>query len=571
MLRLPSLLLLLNAMYDVAVAMCADQQTRSAQAWLAPLRRVIPARESKAAPAIMWSAFVAACVAQCSNTLLRSLELISPRDDPSTFNLGSFGFVLHIHSTTREFAPNAHVFMIVGMQLFELFGLGVLACRRPPLLSRLVFTSALYGALLVHYVATAASGEYPVLHSASRLSELCVLGVIVLTVALHALTMYLVEGRVEFERLLFSPSSRPRLTDDYAIASLKLGSACLHATHLTSLSCELDPLDAPLQTYVELQSNQAVVQPSVDDLEEMELHGVNGLGKEVKDVRVTLDRDGDEVGGVVRGIDKLREGWHFLHLILQVLYELLYRAVVRWLPPPPEFVRRIPRAVRLFWHGTNGERARDARLAIEARRREQASAARERLASLRERQREKAASSSTALAPHRWLAAEDLDPVELLTLASDEVPERGAFHDMVVKHLMRPDHAPPLTRREYQRIASSSDAGGSSWLAPLRSGAPSRDAADRNTQQALLKLLQERRQAAGGTDLERTRLCVVCCTEERTVICWPCRCVALCDTCREALAAQQHATLSLGRGGRTAQLCPTCRTPVIAYSRLYLP
>ena len=161
--------------------------------------------------------------------------------------------------------------------------------------------------------------------------------------------------------------------------------------------------------------------------------------------------------------------------------------------------------------------------------------------------------------------------MELLTLASDEVPERGAFHDVVVKHLMRPDHAPPLTRREYQRIASSSDAGGSSWLAPLRSGAPSRDAADRNTQQALLKLLQERRQAAGGTDLERTRLCVVCCTEERTVICWPCRCVALCDTCREALAAQQHATLSLGRGGRTAQLCPTCRTPVIAYSRLYLP
>lgn len=491
--------------------------------------------------------------------------------------------MLHIHSTTREFAPNAHVFFIVAVQLLELLGLGIFYSRRPPWVPRLVYTTVLFVLLAAHYLATSLTGEYPILHSASRISELVVQGVIVLTIALHALTMYLVDGAVDVRRLTFSPTNFPRMSDDYAIASLKLGSACLHATHLTSLSCELTPLDAPLQTYVEVYaSREAVVEHSLDDLEDMHKHGVNGLGKEVKDVRMVLDRDAEEIGGVVRGIDKLREGWHFVYVLFEVLWQLASAVLGHlffWVPAPPLFVRRIPRYVRLFWHGTNGEEERERRIATERAHREQAQSMQQRLTLLRARQRHDELSAVRAPWPH--VPAGDTDPVELLALAAGEQPGAG-FHDIVVQHMMRPEHAPPLTRRKYRKIAPqhepepTQDASARSWLS--RPAPSSSDAADRQMQQALFKLLQERKTsitpdpAAREHERERTRLCVVCCSEDRTIICWPCRCLALCDDCREALAAQINTPMSITTsGGRTVQLCPTCRTPVLAFSRLYIP
>ncbi|ODV92567.1 hypothetical protein CANCADRAFT_56201 [Tortispora caseinolytica NRRL Y-17796] len=54
-------------------------------------------------------------------------------------------------------------------------------------------------------------------------------------------------------------------------------------------------------------------------------------------------------------------------------------------------------------------------------------------------------------------------------------------------------------------------------------------------------------------------LCIVCQSTPRDVVLWPCRCFAICDDCRNVLAAQ----------GFTG--CVACRKPVASYSRLYLP
>ena len=74
------------------------------------------------------------------------------------------------------------------------------------------------------------------------------------------------------------------------------------------------------------------------------------------------------------------------------------------------------------------------------------------------------------------------------------------------------------------------------------------------------------------TPSEQAQLCVVCCCEPRTIIHWPCRCLALCDECRNILANQQRTVVVRGSHGvLPVQLCPTCRTPVMAFSRLYVP
>jgi len=59
-----------------------------------------------------------------------------------------------------------------------------------------------------------------------------------------------------------------------------------------------------------------------------------------------------------------------------------------------------------------------------------------------------------------------------------------------------------------------------------------------------------------------TTTCVICTDGQRDIICWPCRCLAMCDNCREALAP---------RSAPTKHCCPCCRQTVEGYSRIYIP
>ncbi|KAF8323088.1 hypothetical protein DL93DRAFT_2151418 [Clavulina sp. PMI_390] len=58
------------------------------------------------------------------------------------------------------------------------------------------------------------------------------------------------------------------------------------------------------------------------------------------------------------------------------------------------------------------------------------------------------------------------------------------------------------------------------------------------------------------------QLCVICLTEPRVIICWPCRCLSLCDDCRGSLAA---------RSAASKHSCPCCRQNVEGYSRIFIP
>ncbi|KAK7208407.1 hypothetical protein BZA70DRAFT_49971 [Myxozyma melibiosi] len=54
-------------------------------------------------------------------------------------------------------------------------------------------------------------------------------------------------------------------------------------------------------------------------------------------------------------------------------------------------------------------------------------------------------------------------------------------------------------------------------------------------------------------------LCVVCQASQRSIVLWPCKCVAICEDCRASLAV------------RNFKGCVCCRRDVVSYSKLYVP
>lgn len=129
----------------------------------------------------------------------------------------------------------------------------------------------------------------------------------------------------------------------------------------------------------------------------------------------------------------------------------------------------------------------------------------------------------------------------------------------------------PLTRRRYNSFNPNStsynyDSSSSSTaltsaiqsrrqeLSLLSSNSTSQDQ-ERNEEE---EELEEARQA----ERERSRTCIVCSVEERTIILWPCRCLCICEDCRESIAQ---------RSNQSSSLCPTCRIPIKGFSRIFVP
>ncbi|BGP19332.1 hypothetical protein JCM10213v2_007421 [Rhodosporidiobolus nylandii] len=154
----------------------------------------------------------------------------------------------------------------------------------------------------------------------------------------------------------------------------------------------------------------------------------------------------------------------------------------------------------------------------------------------------------------------------------------------LLAHHLAPSSSAPLTRRRYQALLPSSQPSYPSTPHAREEATSSAIAVRRD---ALLRRAQREglENVEGGIEgwMERkreewrdgrSRFCVVCTVEERTVVLWPCRCLCLCDHCRAALADRTTTTSAGGTlddGGRTGGICPTCRSDVVGFSRIYIP
>ncbi|CAO1632428.1 unnamed protein product [Sympodiomycopsis kandeliae] len=87
----------------------------------------------------------------------------------------------------------------------------------------------------------------------------------------------------------------------------------------------------------------------------------------------------------------------------------------------------------------------------------------------------------------------------------------------------------------------------------------------------VLRLSENQEDADKIANRDAMRTCVVCCFEERTIICWPCRCLALCDGCREELASRPSSSSPASTSYGGLHDCPTCRSKVQGFSRVYMP
>ncbi|KAJ7695984.1 hypothetical protein B0H17DRAFT_412996 [Mycena rosella] len=109
---------------------------------------------------------------------------------------------------------------------------------------------------------------------------------------------------------------------------------------------------------------------------------------------------------------------------------------------------------------------------------------------------------------------------------------------VLLAHMTR-DEESPLTRRRYRSLVGSG---------PPQAAAPLPTLAAPPAHYPVQPLDETRRN------------CVICTCEPREIICWPCRCLSMCDACREVLASRSSAS---------KHRCPCCRqTCVVLISAL---
>lgn len=654
----------------------------------------------------LWAAFTSTCVAVISDAVVRNLD--ADRDEPSSFNLVGFAFLLHFHSFAPDAPANEHVYLCVLLQILQILIISLSRYTRPVLVPRLVISSFFGVSMLLHYGLAANSGRYPFLEAMSRTPEIALVLIVLLTITLHALTMLLLEGKIQPHRLLFSRANLPSLDEDWTLALFKLGTACMESTRLTGLEREVEPLIAWEAPYIELSSSGGIelVDPHLSrssasrlstHTSSTSLHPQSephGFSREIKEIRIepnATSQSGNSSSNFGHaGFARVRAFLQFCVVTLLVVRNvamMALRKVLRMvgLPDPsvPRWVYKVLKLVRLAWHGRNGEARRRERQALEAeRQRREQEETRERMERYqREQQRyaveeqqqqqqgARSAEGGSSLGFSRMRRSEassagadglrtatgagragssllaqlqELDSVlsrrsmaapggdvdsdeedqdfdhlraereirydseddeddgpesaDELHIEADEVSglleelnsfveddsttaassqqvtlRSGTepFNRLLLAHLTHSPTQPPLTRSAY-----------TSLLQP-RTSSTSFDTADLHLAQTILNRRHSQPPPTTFSDDTTRRLCVVCCTEERNVICWPCRCLCLCMDCREHLASRpprQNTFIDRSTSltpntppPNPTHLCPTCRSPVLAFSRLYIP
>lgn len=146
-------------------------------------------------------------------------------------------------------------------------------------------------------------------------------------------------------------------------------------------------------------------------------------------------------------------------------------------------------------------------------------------------------------------------PHELASFLDPQTPEQRDQVRVLARHLTSTSI---LTRSGYERTLEAD-------RALLHPGQDE----ERTLESVLLHRRRERRlkdgerygegEAEEDDEGDGGPQCVVCQSAPRTILVWPCRCLALCEDCRVCLALNNFAN------------CVTCRSPLEGFSRIYIP
>ncbi|PVG04101.1 hypothetical protein CPB86DRAFT_721686 [Serendipita vermifera] len=522
---------------------------------------------------VCWSAFVAVCLAMVVSTFTRALD--GSGTPTSSFNLPQFAFLLHLYSSplgsmfnpvvnpqqgsTPAPRPNRHVLMTIMLPLLQITMLHAQGTWKRYSRNVLIPTSICGILGLCHFVYVLLKGQlmdYPILQVVPSSLELFLVLMVVCTTCLNILSQILGQGAIT--RPLFAPgaSSLPTLDEEYAVALVRLGTSSVDATAVAGLGNEVAPVSAAMQ--------EGLVRLGPSEVSNLHLPNKSKRGEHSKRKRVQ-NPFATEIKHV-RALTTEGEMWINFTWIKEMerLGRSLWRAskgIWRTMrgknfpgPGPAEPTSetlRTPSDLDLQvvpQRFLNGEAISDEDSDFE----DDASPPND------ESEAESDSSEQMVLGTKD---DSDTDEVEGEMETSQLYAEHGSQREssplapVLLAHLTSSTGS-PLTRRRYSSLLNYQDDSlvqRNGWY-DLQ-----------NVPQRSLSTVQSRIPGFSGIQdkpEDTVRLCVICMGSERVIICWPCRCLSMCDDCRSNLAS---------RNGPSKHSCPCCRQSVEGFSRIFIP
>ncbi|KAH7343797.1 hypothetical protein B0J17DRAFT_643970 [Rhizoctonia solani] len=544
--RVPSISLLATSLFLLTIALLQSADIwqpldlKPGRIWYLELCRWAGEKEMAY---VCWVTYIAVCVAMVMNTLTRGLEGVAS-DGPHSFNLFGYSFLLHIyaspimHQSPKHLAahadtpsrPDQHVLITIILPLLQLTILHILAINKRLSRQRLIPTTVCGLLSITHftYVTLLSQSTYPFFTYLNSLLEAFLVGIVLLTCVLHCLTRLLLQGRFVWnpfaeEDGLAHQSLLPNRSDDYAVALLKLGSACIEVTAMAGFGNEVSPIHTPDTIYISHSGSVIPKHPNAPSGLAREIKSVHAVEPDISSTSAWFDivwtkevgRFGERVARVAKGV------WGVLTRRERPRDE---DQVVRRVPNEGEVydIREVYARYLLGEEVMSDDEDDEFRPGADV---DESESDLETLSEEEEDENEDV-SAPTLYAD---LARRSLPPQARSRESSPSVP---ALTPMLIAHLTTPSRS-PLTRNRYTALSHP----------------------------PVLTISQPRERPTLNDEDSRT-VCVICTVEPRSVICWPCRCLALCDECRGSLAS---------RMGAGKHQCPCCRRGVEGYSRIFIP
>ncbi|KAI0315241.1 hypothetical protein OF83DRAFT_1132833 [Amylostereum chailletii] len=523
---------------------------------------------------ICWRTYLSVCAACFTGAFMRGLDGGGTANN-SPFNLFSYAFALHAYSFSMTHVvkpeglpsrPDVHIILVMILPLAQLCMIHMMGIKRAWTNHRLLPTTvcSLLGLFHFSYVVLTYPARYPIINYTSAAFEATLALVIVVTFTLNALTQILLDGALTRPLVGHAAFISPRGDEDFSVVLLRVGIASLEATSIAGLGNELGgvPFAAPAAHqpspyFGEVELNRSGIASLTQGAGP---HGtLRGFANEVRTVKVAnVNQDpwiqtvylkelatfGKAVWKFLRGFGMMV--WRFVRRE-QVFPHAKLPAKDRTTPESNigsdvvEVIRRsgvaeeddgtyrrflagdvlsdddedfVPREVSLP-PDFDDEDFEDDDLASDA-------------------------------------GSDDQDgPAAYTTLAATAMTTASA--PVLLAHMSSPEAA--LTRRTYRQLSTPSE-----HHSPEDRTEPTwHDVVHARREDIARKLCSGE---FGGEAADSRKACVICTVEERQIICWPCRCLALCEDCRENLAS---------RTKPSKHTCPCCRRSVEGFSRIYIP
>ncbi|KAI0697320.1 hypothetical protein C8T65DRAFT_720154 [Cerioporus squamosus] len=556
LLRVPSSYFLVKAV-AIWITLLVQSQDSSIVTRVNILRPIGEWVAQKSMEDICWYTFLSTCLTLCVGTLTTGLEGLNINES-APFNLFAFAFQLYVESASHPGPakegvlperPNAHIIITILLPLLQLVVLHCLEIQHSWSRYRLAFSTmgGLFAVLHFHYVVWFSHIPYPLTTYAARVVETIMLSIISITVALNGLTQLLSEGAIS--RPLFAHSAlMPRPDEDFNVALFRIGTASMEATAVAGLGNEVGGVTSARQMDVLRAYTREIVGGELD----IDRSGVSDISPAYEQrgkKRIVKKGFANEISNVKV---KAASTDFWMNTVLNVAWQ-----------------RHLATFIASAWH---------------AARRLWAAA----IAKARGRGMVRARSPSVVLLDGRAFGAnsEDADPYERFlrgeSVSDDEYDfqpedERTPDSDSSDQEEAGTDADEDADAERGEQLQLYADLASDAASAPVLLAHIAGSSSSPLTRRGYRRLASGPRRAPNDYDdwddfrstvrdedmrSENARTCVICTVEPRDIICWPCRCLALCDDCRDNLASRSSAS---------KHTCPCCRRSVEGYSKIYIP